>query len=236
VQSETLDLGHPVGASLRKGMCIQNRHCVRYDLDGRVVARQGAMVAYRGDLQIRTLGQGVKKLLKRAVTREGVALMEIDGRGIVWFADLAKNVVVLTLEPGDRLSVTGKTVLCFDPSLRYEIRTVKGAGMTGGGLFNCVFEGAGSLALTSHGEPLVVPVTPDAPLRADTDAVLAWSSDLEAGVHRSEGIKSLLKGGSGEAFQLELRGDGLAVLQPSEGPLAPRSGGGIADTVGELLG
>ena len=162
--------------------------------------------------------------------------MEIEGRGEVWLADLAKNVVTLTLQPGDRLSVTGKSVLCFDASLRYEIRTVKGAGMSGGGLFNCEFEGEGSLALTSHGELLVIPVTADAPLRADTDATIGWSTDLDASIHRSEGVKSLLKGGSGEAFQVELRGDGLAVVQPSEGPIAPKAGGGIGDAVGELLG
>jgi uncharacterized protein (AIM24 family) len=236
VQSELFSAEHTVVAPSRAGMSMQNPYCLRYAVDGQLIARQGTMVAYRGDLTIRTKGQGVKKLLKRAVTGEGVALMEVEGKGEIWLANLAKNVFMLTLTKGDGLSVTGKSVLCFDSSLSYEIRMIKGGGMAGGGLFNCVFDGTGSLAVTSDGEPMIIPVTPDNPVRVDTDAAIGWSTPLEATIRRSEGMKSLMKGGSGEAFQVELRGDGFVVVQPSEGPIQPKSGGGIADAVGDFLG
>jgi uncharacterized protein (AIM24 family) len=130
-----------------------------------------------------------------------------------------------------------KSVLCFDPSLQYDIRLVKGAGMAGGGLFNCAFTGDGSIAVTSHGQPMVIPVTPDQPILVDTDAVIGWSGSLEAGIRRSESLRSLLKGGSGEAFQLTLQGEGSVIVQPSEG-LQPAAKGssGVADAVGEFLG
>lgn len=228
---------HTVQESAQAGMSMQNPYCVRYTVNGRMLARQGAMVAYRGDLTIKTKSQGVGRLLKRAVTREGLALMEVEGRGDMWLADLARNVFILALAPGDGLSVTGKSVLCFDPSLQYEIGLVKGAGMAGGGLFNCAFSGDGSIAITAHGQPLVIPVAPDQPVLVDTDAVIGWSGSLQAGIHRSEGVKSLLKGGSGEAFQLSLQGEGLAIVQPSEGPPpAAKGNGGLADAVGEFLG
>src|SRR6185437_5566511 len=197
--------------STRAGMSVQNPYCVRYAVNGHMMARQGAMVAYRGDLTIKTKSQGIGRILKRAATREGLALMEVEGRGDVWLADQAKNVFVLALAPGDVLSVTGKSVLCFDPSLQYDIRLVKGAGMAGGGLFNCAFTGDGSIAVTSHGQPMVIPVTPDQPILVDTDAVIGWSGSLEAGIHRSESLRSLLKGGSGEAFQLTLQGEGSVI-------------------------
>jgi uncharacterized protein (AIM24 family) len=95
------------------GLSVENRHCVRATVDGRVSARQGAMVAYRGELQIRTQGQGVRKLLKRAVTGEGLALMEVAGRGEVWFAELAKDVALLRVGPGDGISVAGRSVLAI---------------------------------------------------------------------------------------------------------------------------
>lgn len=226
---------HAVGAASERGMTAENPYCVRVTLDGELLARQGAMVAYRGELTIQVKGQGVKKLLKRAVTGEGLALMEISGRGEVWLADLAKNVFVLPLGPGDDLSVTGKSIRGFDPSLSYDIRMIKGAGMTAGGLFNSTFSGEGSLAITADGEPIVIPVSPDAPLYADTDAVIGWSAALQTSVRKFEGAKSLLKGGSGELFQLRLEGEGFVIVQPSEGPLVPKKDGG-GDLIDELLG
>jgi uncharacterized protein (AIM24 family) len=224
---------HTVQPRHEPGMSVENAYCVRYTVDGRMVARQGAMVAYRGEVTIRTKAQGMRKLMKRAVTGEGLPLMEIEGRGDVWLADLAKNVFIV---PGDGLSVAGKSVLCFDESLQYEIRLIKGAGMNAGGLFNCSFSGDGSIALTADGQPLVIPVTSGAPVFVDTDAVIGWTASLQAGIHRSEGVKSLIKGGSGELFQLELSGEGSVIVQPSEGPIAlPKGKGGVADALGDFL-
>lgn len=233
MRSDIFDAEHTVQPATRAGMSLQNPYCVRYAVDGEVQARQGAMVAYRGNLQLETKSQGMGKLLKRAVTGEGVALMTVRGRGEVWFADEAQHVFILNLDPGDGLTVAGKSILAFDPTLNYEIRMVKGAGMAGGGLFNCVFDGQGALAITAHGKPMVVPVTPDSPMFVDTQAILAWSTSLQSSIHRSEGLKSFVKGGSGEMFQLVLQGQGFVVIQPSEGPTRPPAnsggGGGIGD-------
>lgn len=234
MRSDIFSAEHTVQPPTQAGMSLQNPYCVRYAVDGSVHAKQGAMVAYRGNLQLQVKGQGAKNFLKRAATGEGLALMEAQGRGEIWFADTAKNVFVLGLDQGDGLSVSGQSVLCFDSSLSYDIRLVKGAGMVGGGLFNCVFGGQGSVAITAHGEPMVIPVGPDAPVLVDTDAVIAWSASLQTSVHRSEGLKSFLKGGSGELFQLVLQGQGFVLVQPSEGFPTPSSngksgGGGLGD-------
>jgi uncharacterized protein (AIM24 family) len=108
--------------------------------------------------------------------------------------------------------------------------------MNAGGLFNCSFSGTGSIALTSHGQPMVIPVTPDAPVLVDTDAVIGWSASLTTSIHRSEGMKSIVKGGAGELYQLHLDGEGFVIVQPSEGPFGPAKGKGAVDTIGELLG
>lgn len=232
--SQSFIAEHTVQPSAGPGMSMQNPFCLRYTVDGQMLARQGAMVAYRGDLTIRTKGQGARKLLKRAVTGEGLALMEVEGRGEMWLADRAKSVIVL---PGDGLSISGKSVLCFDSSLQYDIKLVKGAGMDAGGLFNCTFSGAGSIAFTSDGQPIVIPVTATEPVLVDTDAVIGWTASLDTSINRSQGMKSILKGGSGEMFQLRLQGEGSVIVQPSEGPLNSGKGkGGVTDTIGEILG
>ncbi|MEU3028584.1 AIM24 family protein [Streptomyces incarnatus] len=207
---------HMVRAATGPGMSVENAKCLRYAVDGEMYARQGAMVAHRGDLRFERKGQGVGGMLKRAVTGEGLPLMAVRGRGEVWLAHEAQNCFVVEMEPGDRFTVGGRHVLCFDPSLSYEIRTVKGSGVTAGGLFNSVFSGSGRLGLVCEGDPLVIPVSAEQPVYVDTDAVVGWSEALETSLHRSQSVGSMLRGGSGEAVQLMLRGEGVVVVRPSE--------------------
>lgn len=62
----------------------------------------------------------------------------------------------------------------------------------------------------------VVPVTPQAPVYVDTDAVVGWSARLETALHRSRSVGSMIRGGSGEAVQLKLGGEGFVIVRPSE--------------------
>ncbi|KOG18907.1 AIM24 family protein [Streptomyces wedmorensis] len=198
------------------GMTLQNAKSVKYTVNGEMHARQGSMIAYRGDLQFERKGQGIGGLLKRAVTGEGLALMAVRGQGEAWFAHEAQNCFIVEIEQGEAFTVNGRNVLCFDATLHYDIKTVKGAGMTGGGLFNSVFSGYGKIALICEGSPIVIPVTPQAPVYVDTDAVVGWSEQLHTSLHRSQSLGSMLRGGSGEAVQLKLEGQGFVVVRPSE--------------------
>ncbi|WP_163512891.1 AIM24 family protein [Fodinicola acaciae] len=204
-------------AAQAPGMSLQHKKCVKYAVNGEVLAKQGAMIAYRGNIQIETKSQGVGNFLKRQFTGEGLSLMVCRGQGEVWFADLAHDCFILDLEQGDALSINGRNVLVFDPSLQYDIKMVQGAGMFGGGLFNSVFTGQGKVAITCDGQPIVIPVQPNYPVFVDTDAIIGWSANLQTSIHRSQGLKSILKGGSGEMFQIVFNGQGYVIIQPSEG-------------------
>jgi len=207
---------HVVRPTAGPGMSVENAKCLRYTVDGEMYARQGAMVAHRGGLRFERKGQGVGGMFKRAVTGEGLPLMTVRGQGEVWLAHEAQNCFVVELEPGDRFTVNGRNVLCFDPSLSYEIKTMKGSGIPAGGLFNSLFSGHGRLGLVCDGTPLVIPVSPEEPVYVDTDAVVGWTAELETSLHLSQSIGSMLRGGAGEAVQLKLRGEGFVVVRPSE--------------------
>ncbi len=198
------------------GMTLQNAKSVKYAVNGEMHARQGSMIAFRGNLQFERKGQGIGGMLKRAVTGEGLALMAVRGQGEAWFAHEAQNCFIVDIEQGDALTVNGRNVLCFDATLSYEIKTVKGAGMTGGGLFNSLFTGYGKLAVICEGSPIVIPVTQQQPVYVDTDAVVGWSAQLSTSLHRSQSVGSMIRGGSGEAVQLMLQGDGFVIVRPSE--------------------
>lgn len=50
---------HMVQPATAPGMTVENSKCIKYAVHGEMLARQGAMVAYRGNLQFERKGQGV---------------------------------------------------------------------------------------------------------------------------------------------------------------------------------
>ncbi|MFD9794410.1 AIM24 family protein [Streptomyces sp. NPDC059070] len=216
MKSDLFSSAHMAQPATEAGMTLQNAKSIKYAVNGEMLARQGAMIAYRGSLQFERRGQGIGGMLKRAVTGEGLPLMAVKGQGEAWFAHEAQNCFIVDIEQGDVLTVNGRNVLCFDASLSYEIKTVKGSGIAGGGLFNSVFTGWGRLGLVCEGNPLVIPVTAQQPVYVDTDAVVGWTANLSTSLHRSQSIGSMIRGGSGEAVQLMLQGEGYVIVRPSE--------------------
>ncbi|MEV4971879.1 AIM24 family protein [Streptomyces scopuliridis] len=216
MKSDLFATEHLAQPATAPGMTLQNPKSIKYAVHGEMYARQGSMIAFRGSLQFERKGQGIGGMLKRAVTGEGLPLMSVTGQGEAWFAHEAANCFIVDIEQGDALTINGRNVLCFDPSLSYEIKTVKGAGMTGGGLFNSLFTGYGKLGVICEGNPIVIPVTAQAPVYVDTDAVVGWSAQLSTSLHRSQSVGSMLRGGSGEAVQLMLQGEGFVIVRPSE--------------------
>ena len=198
-------------------MSLQNPRLLKVKLNGELLARQGAMVAYQGAIEFAYEGAGgMKKLLKKVATGEGVPLMRCRGQGDLFLAQNAYDLYTVDLE-GDSLTVNGANVLAFDPNLTWDIRRVEGASMLSGGVFNMVFTGVGRIALSSFGTPVVLDAT-QAPTYADLQSAIAWSSSLQTRLVRTAGAGALIGRGSGEAFQLAFEGQGFVVVQSSEGP------------------
>ena len=196
---------------------LQNTRMLRVALDGEVMARQGSMVACQGEVDFAYQGSGgMGKLFKKAFTGEGMSLMKVTGRGDVFLADDAMEIHLVNLED-DALTVNGSNVLAFDSTLAWDIKRVEGASMMAGGVFNTTFTGTGTVAITSHGTPVVLDV--DAPTYADIQSAVAWSTSLTTSVRRTAGASALIGRGSGEAFQLVFAGRGFVVVQASEGRL-----------------
>lgn len=205
----------------------QSNKLLRVGLGPDVLAVKGAMVAYQGKLTFTHEGAGsLGRLVRRMVTTDDAPLMRVAGQGLCYFARMAENIFTLQLEGNDAISVDGKRLLAFDSSLAWDIKRVQGMGaMAGAGLFNTVLSGQGNVSLTTHGQPLLLDAS-QAPVLVDPQAVVCWSTSLVPGVVNSMNFKSLLRGGSGEAFQLSFHGPGFVVIQPSEGFPAATGGGG----------
>lgn len=198
------------------GWIEQNAKMLKVRLGTDVLAAKGAMVAYQGQVTFQHEGSGsVKKLLKKLVTSEDQPLMRCSGQGDVFFARNAEDLVMMVLE-GDAISINGRNLLALDASLEWDINRVKGAGMLTGGLFNTTVRGHGQVALTCDGQPVILDCSQQ-PTYVDMNAAVCWSANLQPQVVSSMNMRSMLRGGTGEAFQYLFQGAGFVVVQPSEG-------------------
>jgi uncharacterized protein (AIM24 family) len=216
---------------------LQNSQMLRVALGDDVLAVKGAMVAYQGQVRFDHEKAGsMGKLLKKVLTSEDMPLMRVSGQGEVFFANEGGYVYLVQLD-GDAISVNGRNLLAFDAALTWDINRVKGAGMMAGGLFNTTVSGTGTAALCTVGKPVVLDCSQQ-PTYVDVQAAVAWSANLAPTVVSSMNFKSLLRGGSGEAFQYAFHGPGFVVVQPYEFVPAQESGGksgGPGGVIGDLF-
>jgi uncharacterized protein (AIM24 family) len=188
-----------------------------------VMARNGSMVAYQGDVRFEHKGGGLGRLLKKAATGEQLRLMQASGSGELFLANQAMLVHLLRLNK-DSLTVNGANILAFQAGIDWDVTRVKGgtAGMLAGGLFNIHLRGTGLVALVSDGEPVRLDIS-EAPTFGDPQAAIAWSGGVQTTLRTDVQAKTLIGLGSGESFQLGFSGQGWVLVQPSEGRPVPRA-------------
>ncbi|HEY5832777.1 AIM24 family protein [Streptomyces sp.] len=199
---------------------LQGSRVLAVDLDGDAVkAKNGAMVAYDGEMTFRKMtggGEGLRGLVTRRVTGEAMAVMEVKGRGTCYFADRATEINLVRLT-GEKLFVEASNLLATDAGLRTgtTFTGLRGASQ-GNGLFTTTVEGHGQAAIMSDGPAIVLRVSAAAPLTVDPGAYIAHTGNLRQQLQTGIGWRTLMGEGSGESFQIRFEGEGLVYVQPSE--------------------
>lgn len=199
---------------------LENPHLLEVRVKGLVWAKAGAMVARKGNVKFTRQGmmeQGLGNLLKKAVSGEGMQLMKVEGEGRVYLADAGKKITLLRLA-GEAIYVNGNDVLAIESGIDNKITMMRRvAGMLSGGLFNVRLSGHGIVAITSHYQPLTLPVSAQTgPVFTDPNATVAWSGGLAPEIVTDISLGTLFGRGSGESVQLKFAGDGWVVVQPYE--------------------
>jgi uncharacterized protein (AIM24 family) len=198
---------------------LERDRMLELNLEGRVWTKRGSMVAYLGDVKFTREGvmeHGLGKMMKKAVTGEGVSLTKAEGTGKVYLADAGKKISILNLK-NEAIYVNGNDLLAFEESINWDIKMMKKvAGMMAGGLFNVKLEGTGMIAITTHYDPLTLRVSPDRPVFTDPNATVAWSENLAPDIKTDISLKTLVGRSSGESLQMAFKGEGFVVIQPYE--------------------
>ncbi|WP_338932176.1 AIM24 family protein [Streptomyces netropsis] len=199
---------------------LQGSKVLAVDMAGDAVkAKNGAMVAYEGEMTFKKMtggGDGLRGMVTRRLTGEQMEVMEVKGHGTCYFADRASEINLVTLH-GDTLYVESSNLLCTDSSLRTgtSFTGLRGASQ-GTGLFTTTVEGSGQAAIMSAGTAVVLRVTPNMPLQVDPGAYIAHTGKLKQHFQSGVNFRTFMGEGSGEAFQIRFEGEGLVYVQPSE--------------------
>jgi uncharacterized protein (AIM24 family) len=196
----------------------QNTQLLKIELsETTVMAKNGAMVGYQGNVTFEHQGGGLGRFVKKAATGEGLRLMKASGTGEVFLANQAMKVHVIRLE-NEHMTVNGANILAFEEGINWDVTRTKGgaAGMLAGGLFNIGLTGSGLVALCSDGDPIRLDVA-EAATFADPQAAIAWSGGVQTQLKTDFQAKSLIGMGSGESVQIGFVGQGWVLVQPSEG-------------------
>ena len=185
----------------------------------KVMIKKGAMVAYDGNVTFKRegmLSKGVGNLLKKTISGEGTTMMEANGTGRIYIADLAKRVRILHMD-NESITVNGNDILAHETGIKSDVKMMKSiAGMMGGGLFQVKLTGTGHIAVTTHGHPITLLVKPGQPVCTDPNATVAWSSNLQPKIKTDISLKTFIGRGSGESIQMMFEGDGWIIVQPYE--------------------
>lgn len=204
---------------------LQNSKMLKLTLGAEPVQmRRGSMVAYQGNVAFEHSGHGgLGKMFRSAATGEGVPLMRATGQGEIFAGNFGEDVHVIYME-NDALSINGASILAFSESVNWDIRAIgAGAGLMTGGFYNVYLSGTGFVAFTTKGTPVALNVA-EAPTFVDPQAAVAWTGGVQINLRTDTGgLRSLVRGGTGETFQMACSGQGVVFVQPSEN-VVPNSG------------
>lgn len=213
-----------------------NSKMIEVPAAGGVLSRQGAMLAYTGDVRFSPTagGGGVGGFVGRMVRGEQVSMMEIQGNGNVLLGHAGLTVTPLSIQ-GDQLVVEADRLLAYENRLQAATRALAssnsggggGGGLrgmlrgaaqgvaTGQGLFTTVLTGQGEAAVLSDGPVFELPVS-GAEVKVDPQAFVAAVGQVKVEVSMNVGFREMTGRGSGEAVQLKCSGSGRVLVQASE--------------------
>jgi uncharacterized protein (AIM24 family) len=194
----------------------------------RLFSQRGAMLAYRGQVTFTPNIQGgqggIGSMIGRRVANEATPLMTVEGQGSVMFGHGGHHVHTIDLS-GDTLYVEADRLLAFEGSLQQGTMFMGSQGgvmgvirgqVTGQGLFTTTLKGQGAVAVMAHGGVIELPISPQRPVHVDPQAYVAHRGEVRNKLSTALGWRDMVGRGSGEAFQLELSGQGTVYVQASE--------------------
>ncbi|MBF6223536.1 AIM24 family protein [Nocardia abscessus] len=219
---------------------------VNVGMAGGVVARNGAMLFYTGDVSFaphqipgaQGMGGmgGLMGLAGRAMAGEHERTMLAQGNGEVHYGLAGLEVHVVQMQPGAALRVEASRLLANTAGLQSSVVSVMSSGgggggggglmgalrgaasgaLTGQGMFTTQLSGQGAAVLLAHGGFLELQVGGPNPIVVDPQAFVAAYGNVQTELKSAMSWRDAVGRGAGEAMQLHCVGQGVVYVQASE--------------------
>ncbi|MGW0250280.1 AIM24 family protein [Nocardia goodfellowii] len=218
---------------------------VNVGMAGGVVARNGAMLFYTGDVSFAPHqipgaqqmggGGGLMRMAGRMMAGEHERTMLAQGTGEVHYGFAGLEVHVVQMQPGAVLRVEASRLLANTAALQSSIVSVMSSGggggggglmgalrgaatgaLTGQGMFTTQLSGQGAAVLLAHGGFLELQVGGPNPVVVDPQAFIAAYGNVQTELKSAASWRDAVGKGSGEAMQLHCAGQGVVYVQASE--------------------
>lgn len=197
---------------------IVGQRLVRIDVQDEVWIKRGSVIAYQGDLRFHLepvmQAEGVHLEtgpIRSALKREAVPLTRAVGHGCLYLANDGSHSRVLSLDD-ETIYVAAMDLLAFETTLDHEIRLLGEVGLLAGGLLVVQLSGHGRIAISAHGEPLTLAVSPSDPVSTDPGATVAWTAGLWPELKTDLDAGSIIAHGGGQPIQMRFAGTGRVIV------------------------
>lgn len=197
---------------------------VTFDNSEYIHSKVGAMIGFQGGLKFEkellgpgrnVIGQAINQLVRR-FSGENLPLMKATPttQSVGYFANEAQHVVVINLEPGERLAVESESILAFTPSCTYGVMFLATGVVSQKGLATSTLTGPGQAAILVDGNPIVL----NGPCVVDPDAMVAFTGRSQPTIGLDLSWKNLLPGqASGETYNMKFNDpSSVVIIQPNE--------------------
>jgi uncharacterized protein (AIM24 family) len=203
VEEKRLDLGKKIeGAS--KTFTLHENGFLEINFGRSVHVKRGTVSSYSGNLKFVAesglLGTTAQTLVKAV------------GQGKIFVYEKGRKTFLLDLNE-EFIYVEGSNLLALEDTLTYRVEPI----------YDSTYQrkidtvkifGKGSLAISTHIEPLTLRVTREYPLSISSNALVAWTGNVIPTVMDDKSLENVMIENAGDAgFKIRFEGDGVVVSE-----------------------
>jgi uncharacterized protein (AIM24 family)/tetratricopeptide (TPR) repeat protein len=202
-EEKRIDLGHKIeGAS--KTFTLHENGFLEINFGRSVHVKRGTVSSYSGNLKFVAesglLGTTAQTLVKAV------------GQGKIFVYEKGRKTFLLDLNE-EFIYVEGSNLLALEDTLTYRVEPI----------YDSTYQrkidtvkifGKGSLAISTHIEPLTLRVTREYPLSISSNALVAWTGNVIPTVMDDKSLENVMIENAGDAgFKIRFEGDGVVVSE-----------------------
>jgi uncharacterized protein (AIM24 family) len=203
IEEKRLDLGKKIeGAS--KTFTLHENGFLEINFGRSVHVKRGTVSSYSGNLKFVAesglLGTTAQTLVKAV------------GQGKIFVYEKGRKTFLLDLNE-EFIYVEGSNLLALEDTLTYRVEPIYD-GTYQRKIDTVKIFGKGSLAISTHIEPLTLRVTREYPLSISSNALVAWTGNVIPTVMDDKSLENVMIENAGEAgFKIRFEGDGVVVSE-----------------------